>query len=331
MKTLYDEEKQGLSKKRIKIIFFLAILLILSGCGSSVNSNNPNDSIKDTTPPTITLIGEHNITIIKDEPYIEKGALAFDIRDGNLTNLIKITGTVDTHILGTYTLNYSISDTAGNESNTTKVIHVVLPVDTTPPTITLIDEHNITIINVINKAVVRKTGQTIEHSAFDDGYYQKGIDNNYTRDPINETVTDHLAKLMWQDNSEVRRSVNKKPWITKAHYDSKDYNNTSGDTAKGYCDNLIMGEYSDWRLPTPKEMSLLLDETVTNEENEYKPTIHPIFENCIASSYWTDQHVYKKKYAWWLNFDTRLVNKKSRLDEAEKFDRLFIRCVRNLD
>jgi hypothetical protein len=113
----------------------------------------------------------------------------------------------------------------------------------------------------------------------DDGFYQKGADTNYTRDDNNETVTDHLTGLMWQDDPAVA-SV-KKQWVTQANYDAQDYNNTVGDTANTYCNELVMGGFEDWRLPTVVEL-----QGIVNDER-VDPSIDEVFVNSSNSYYWS--------------------------------------------
>ena len=50
--------------------------------------------------------------------YIEAGASAIDNVDGDLTNGILITGSVDSNTAGTYTISYDVSDSSGNAANT---------------------------------------------------------------------------------------------------------------------------------------------------------------------------------------------------------------------
>jgi len=94
----------------------------------------------DVTPPVLTLNGEANITLVQDAVYTELGATALDAVDGNVS--VTISGTVNTAVVGTYTLTYTAQDNAGNEANTTRTIRVI---DVTPPVITLNGEWNITL------------------------------------------------------------------------------------------------------------------------------------------------------------------------------------------
>ena len=64
---------------------------------------------------------------------------ASDDRDGDLTAKVVVGGdTVDTSVLGVYTVTYNVSDTAGNAA--VQVTRTVAVADTTAPVITLTDE-----------------------------------------------------------------------------------------------------------------------------------------------------------------------------------------------
>ena len=80
-------------------------------------------------PPTITLTGSSTITLLVGDTYIEDGCVATDEVDGDLTSSIITTGTVDTSTVGTYTLVYSITDSASNIVSTTRTV-IVDPVCT---------------------------------------------------------------------------------------------------------------------------------------------------------------------------------------------------------
>ncbi|WP_345985677.1 DUF1566 domain-containing protein [Sulfurimonas sp. HSL-1656] len=166
--------------------------------------------------------------------------------------------------------------------------------------------------------VLFKTGQTksydengievIDSSLKDDGYYQKGDDHNYSRDNANEIVTDHSSGLMWQDDANVT-SVSK-PWLTSSNAllcsDSGDATSsscldTSGDTAATYCENLTLGGFTDWRLPTLKELEGLSDFGI------YNPALGPVFQHVVStesfSIYWSStSYVYFPNFALGINF-----------------------------
>ena len=65
------------------------------------------------------------MTLNVGEKYTEPGATASDKQDGNITDKIKISGKVDTSKAGTYTIVYTVSDTAGNTTSKKRTVKVV--------------------------------------------------------------------------------------------------------------------------------------------------------------------------------------------------------------
>jgi hypothetical protein len=64
--------------------------------------------------PVLTLNGSSEITINKGTEYIELGATAIDDLDGDISENIIISGTVDTDVVGEYIIKYNVRDWAGN-------------------------------------------------------------------------------------------------------------------------------------------------------------------------------------------------------------------------
>jgi len=85
------------------------------------------DKIDDEVPPCVAVIGEADITVDQGSVYTEKGATASDDVDGNISANIVTSSTVNTSSPGTYTVTYSVHDTAGNGAMTQRTIHVVDP------------------------------------------------------------------------------------------------------------------------------------------------------------------------------------------------------------
>jgi hypothetical protein len=67
-----------------------------------------------------------------------------------------------------------------------------------------------------------------------------------------DVYVDNNTKLMWQDNKEAKAT--RKPWVNPDNYNDKNYNNTEGDTAASYCENLNLKSFNDWRLPSSEEL-----------------------------------------------------------------------------
>jgi len=111
--------------------------------GNTANSTFKVTVIVDTTPPIITLLGDNLITIEVGTTYNDAGATASDDKDGNITGSIVIVNSVDSNILGSYTVTYNVSDSSGNPA--TEVIRTVNVVDTALPVITLLGDNPINI------------------------------------------------------------------------------------------------------------------------------------------------------------------------------------------
>ena len=102
--------------------------------------------ITDNKKPVIKLNNQATITVNQNTPYIEYGAIATDNYDKDLTNKIKINGTVDTSKIGVYYITYEVTDSS---SNKTSIQRKVIVRDNTPPAINL--EYSTKIIGTKDK------------------------------------------------------------------------------------------------------------------------------------------------------------------------------------
>ena len=91
----------------------------------------------DEVGPVITLIGDATVYVAKDATYNDAGANAADVVDGNISGnivttissvvdgVIVTTSSVDTSTIKTYTVQYNVSDAAGNAATqVTRTVHV---------------------------------------------------------------------------------------------------------------------------------------------------------------------------------------------------------------
>ena len=96
-------------------------------------------AIQDTTPPTITILGDNPSNVEVGSTFSDPGVTVYD-QDGSST--YTTTGTVDTNVLGSYALTYTATDNSGNQATATRTVNVV---DTTTPVITLIGDSQVNI------------------------------------------------------------------------------------------------------------------------------------------------------------------------------------------
>jgi hypothetical protein len=96
-------------------------------------------------PPVITLIGPATVVLEEGDAYDDQGAMAQDPEDGDLTDRIVVDNPVDTAVPGTYTVTYTVEDSAGNQAQAQRTVIVeAAPVDQ-PPTISLNGAATVTI------------------------------------------------------------------------------------------------------------------------------------------------------------------------------------------
>ena len=84
----------------------------------------PADAPAKKEEPTITLNGEANITLNVGDTYTEKGATAKDDTDGDISNKITTSGTVNTSKAGKYTISYSVKNSKGKTTTVKRTITV---------------------------------------------------------------------------------------------------------------------------------------------------------------------------------------------------------------
>jgi hypothetical protein len=95
-------------------------------------------NVVDTTKPVITLLGSNPVDVDAGSAYSDAGATALDNYDGDLTGSIAAVNSVETSVVGSYFVTYSVSDTSGNAADTvTRTVNVVAtPTPTPEPTVT---------------------------------------------------------------------------------------------------------------------------------------------------------------------------------------------------
>ncbi|MBU2882060.1 DUF5011 domain-containing protein [Psychrosphaera sp. B3R10] len=87
------------------------------------------EAVPDDIAPVIA-IAEADVTIHQGTTFTDSGVTATDNVDEEaaITSAIVTTGTVDTNVIGVYTLTYNVTDVAGNEADEVKKTVRVIPV-----------------------------------------------------------------------------------------------------------------------------------------------------------------------------------------------------------
>ncbi len=114
-----------------------------------------------------------------------------------------------------------------------------------------------------------------------------------------DTFTDTKTGLTWQDNKAAAKV--QKNWSD----------------AKEYCKDLTLGGYSDWRLPSIKELQSIVDIT------KYSPAIKSGFKHVASGYYWSSSEVVSdSSLAWGVFFGNGGTN------FDDKSYKSYVRCVR---
>jgi|GEM_PF-699443 len=139
-----------------------------------------------------------------------------------------------------------------------------------------------------------------------------GQDANYTinqpsyTDLGNGIVRDNVTGLMWQKST--TSNITSYTW----------------DQAITYCENLTLGGYSDWRLPTIKELSTLVD------SSRVSPAINTTYfpDTQQLTSFWSSTpgagYTGAESFAWGVYFGGGIV------DSGDKTGKLYVRAVRGV-
>lgn len=99
-------------------------------------------SISQNLYADITLVGSRVVKIQANQNYIDLGATSNDSVDGDLTSSIVVSSNVDTSVLGSYTVTYSVTNSRGRISTKSRTVIVEY---TQIPIISLVGSSSISI------------------------------------------------------------------------------------------------------------------------------------------------------------------------------------------
>ncbi|HOZ54331.1 MAG TPA: DUF5011 domain-containing protein [Bacilli bacterium] len=98
---------------------------------TTTTTTKTTTSLVDKEKPVIKLNGLSTETINQNTKFVDPGVIAYDNVDGDITSEVVISGSVNTTKSGSYTLNYSVEDKAGNKTQISRIVIVKSLVTTT--------------------------------------------------------------------------------------------------------------------------------------------------------------------------------------------------------
>ena len=93
--------------KKTSILAIAIIALVAMSCKK-----------EDNYQPVISINGDYEKVVSLNSSYTEEGATATDNEDGDITDKVIVTGSVDVNEKGEYRIYYDVTDAAGNKAQT---------------------------------------------------------------------------------------------------------------------------------------------------------------------------------------------------------------------
>ena len=131
-----------ISKKLLGLFMLLFATVLLAACG------------EEDLPPVFAGVGNVSIVVF-DEFNPLAGVTATDVEDGDLTAEIEVTAnTVDTLTAGTYSVSYSVEDSAGNVATATRSVTVRPPAPENYPLAQYQEGVNLSLLDGVQKDIL---------------------------------------------------------------------------------------------------------------------------------------------------------------------------------
>jgi len=115
-------------KTFFKLILVVSCFIFIAVSCTKAKNNNPasNNPASDNTAPVITLKGDADMSVSLGSNTADPGANAADNIDGDISSSVSSdwNTAVDQNKTGSYNVNYSVSDKAGNKANATRKVTV---------------------------------------------------------------------------------------------------------------------------------------------------------------------------------------------------------------
>jgi ABC-type oligopeptide transport system substrate-binding subunit len=127
-----------ISKKILGLFMLLFATVLLASCGEA------------DLPPELSGMTSHSMAVF-DEFDPMAGVTATDAEDGDLTSAITYESTVDNLVAGTYTVTYTVTDSAGNVTTATRSVTVNPPAPENYPLAQYQEGVNLSLLDGVEK------------------------------------------------------------------------------------------------------------------------------------------------------------------------------------
>jgi hypothetical protein len=103
--------------------------LVMAGRDATVLEIHANNGIGrlglgDRIAPTLELVGDATINIPAGQEFLDPGATAVDDVDGDISDKIEVSGSINSSAVGTQTISYQVADRAGNTARELRTVNV---------------------------------------------------------------------------------------------------------------------------------------------------------------------------------------------------------------
>lgn len=109
------KEKKSVAMKLAGVMLLCSFIIITAPMQASFTDfvgNTVNIVMGDWTAPVITLSGDNPMVITVGNGYVEPGYTAIDDVNGDITADVIVSNYVDVNVVGTYAVEYKVSDVA---------------------------------------------------------------------------------------------------------------------------------------------------------------------------------------------------------------------------
>jgi hypothetical protein len=125
-------------------------------------------------PPVITIVGDNPKTATAGAVWVDEGATATDVEDGNLTgSIVVVSPAIDINLPGTQFERYQVTDSDGNIVTETRVVEIT---DTAGPVFCTLAYSSRTSTTVTATFTCEDAGYGVGDVQF---YYKKAADSEY--------------------------------------------------------------------------------------------------------------------------------------------------------